>query len=815
MKKVTVFLLFLLVLAFSISKIYSYDIWYHLAAGHYILETGDIPRLNIFSYTQSGHEWIDIQWLFQVIAYGAYSWFGADGLIILKSLCLFLAFAILFRTGYRGERAMVTAVFFYLAILCSQERFFARPEIFSLPLFALYLKILLDDEKNRSNRIYILPVLQILWVNVQGLFVLGIVLVFFHLLSRALKGEFRRPMLLLLLCLAACFINPYTYRGALFPIILFNRVGHFSNIFASTIAEFISPLPTYNPLRLFKISLSLKSYTLSAFIGLAGLTLITFLLNIRRTNLFLALSYVAFLYLSASAKRNLPLFAFVSAASAVYNINSFLDSFSSGKRFSPAISKSYTGKSGNMLLSLLVAVTIFLVVTDKFSIHEKSTRSFGFGVSSPTYPVGAVDFIIANDVRGNVFNTLGTGGYFIWQCYPERREFIDGRLEAISNEFYSFYISLLRDPNRWPECVARYGVTYAILDHWVNPEDNLLPRIYNDDAWALVYLDGASAVFLLRNGPNTPIIERHEIELESIETVPPPAEIASTPLSRLTDSRVRKKRFPFLEFTLGNFHSAIEINGKAIEYYEKALEVAPDEAALYNNIGLCHLREERVAEAITAFKRALDLESSHLQATKNLGSSYSSIGDDGKALQYWEMAYRLDPSDTVVKRAMGETREKLLGMRSSRIGATLLLRIARQMEERGDLDEAIEKYREAVTILPNMPQVRYQLGLAYSRKGDLESADRQFREVISINPDDSRALHNLAALCQRRGMSDEAVKYYLSVLAIDPDSVPTNFNLALLYCDMGRKKKAKKHLLKVLELDPDIEDARKLLEKVN
>ena len=98
MKKLIIALLFLLVLAFSISKIYSYDIWYHLGAGRYILEAGKIPQKNIFSYTQPDHEWIDIQWLFQVVTYGVHSAFGFDGLIVLKSLDILLALAILFRT---------------------------------------------------------------------------------------------------------------------------------------------------------------------------------------------------------------------------------------------------------------------------------------------------------------------------------------------------------------------------------------------------------------------------------------------------------------------------------------------------------------------------------------------------------------------------------------------------------------------------------------------------------------------------------------------------------------------------------------------
>ena len=750
-----------------------------------------------------------------MIAYGVYAFSGADGIIILKSACILFAFVVLFRCGYRNDRSTVTTLFFYLAVLCSQERFFARPEIFSLPLFALFLAILLKEESGRSRCLYLLPLLQVLWVNVQGLFVLGVVLVFFHFVSRALRGEFKRPALLLLLCAAACFINPYTYRGVLFPLVLFQRVGHFSNVFTSTIAEFISPIPTLHPARLAAAVLSFRSYTLSSFILLAFLALFTFFLNFRRTNLFLVLCCAAFFYLAASAKRNLPLFAFAAAAASIYNVNSFLDGSSRGRRLSLALSKSASGASVSLLVSALALVTIFLVVTDGFSIHEKSTRSFGFGVSSPTYPVGAVDFVQAHDIRGNVFNTLAAGGYFAWRCYPGRREFIDGRLEAISDEFYGSYISLLRDPSRWPGYVEKYGITYAVLDHWVNPEDALFSRIYRDDSWALAYIDAASAVFLLRNQENAPVIEKHDIDLAALGSVAAPASTEPTSLSRLTDRWIRKKRFPFLEFTLGNLYFAVGLYGRAADYYAMGLETAPDEAALHNNIGICFLNDGKPEAAIASFGRALALDPSHRQAVKNMATAYQTAGDTWNALRYWEMAYRMNQEDPAVRRSLDETRRRLVGLRDGRkSGPWSLLQEGRRLEAGGDLEGAIGKYGEAAALRPDMPQPQYQLGLAYGLLGDLESADRHFREAVRLGPDDGRARHNLAALCQRRGMTREAIDHYLSSLAVDPDSIPTNFNLAVLYYETGKKKKAVKYLETVLDLDPGFEEAEELLEKL-
>src|SRR5262249_60930513 len=94
---------------------------------------------------------------------------------------------------------------------------------------------------------FLLPIVQVAWVNSQGLFVLGPVVLGFGLIDSALRLGIFRPerrrwwkMILaasVATCLA-CLVNPYGIKGALYPVEL---AGTMSNpIFAQNVAELTS-----------------------------------------------------------------------------------------------------------------------------------------------------------------------------------------------------------------------------------------------------------------------------------------------------------------------------------------------------------------------------------------------------------------------------------------------------------------------------------------------------------------------------------------------------------------------------------------------
>ena len=176
MKVLLLVLLLTLLFISQINTILDIDLWWNLKAGEYILQNLKVPHIDIFSYTLKDKPWIDHEWLSQVLFYPVFSRFGWQGLNILKAFIVSLSFFIVLFLASSGFKRLRYAVsFMLLSVLAFNYRSVVRPEIFSYLFLCIFLYIL---ETNR--RPYLLPFLQIIWVNMHGYFILGPVLLAFY-----------------------------------------------------------------------------------------------------------------------------------------------------------------------------------------------------------------------------------------------------------------------------------------------------------------------------------------------------------------------------------------------------------------------------------------------------------------------------------------------------------------------------------------------------------------------------------------------------------------------------------------------------------
>jgi tetratricopeptide (TPR) repeat protein len=167
------------------------------------------------------------------------------------------------------------------------------------------------------------------------------------------------------------------------------------------------------------------------------------------------------------------------------------------------------------------------------------------------------------------------------------------------------------------------------------------------------------------------------------------------------------------------------------------------------------------------------------------------------------------------------------------------------MDQKGNIDEAIKHYLEALRIKPDFPEVHNNLGAAYDKTGKHDEAFQQYLEALRLKPEYPDALYNTAASYRMRGKIDEAIEYYKKVLQLRPDYVGANFdlggilfsrnqyaesiahyeaaldvipnypeghnNLACVLVAAGKKDEAIAHLRRALQLKPNYPDAYKNL----
>ena len=72
------------------------DIGRHLRLGEIIWQIKEVPKTNLFSYTEPDFPFINHHWLSEVIFFGVYSIAGFTGLILLKIFVVLAVFLLLF-----------------------------------------------------------------------------------------------------------------------------------------------------------------------------------------------------------------------------------------------------------------------------------------------------------------------------------------------------------------------------------------------------------------------------------------------------------------------------------------------------------------------------------------------------------------------------------------------------------------------------------------------------------------------------------------------------------------------------------------------
>ncbi len=100
--------------------------------------------------------------------------------------------------------------------------------------------------------------------------------------------------------------------------------------------------------------------------------------------------------------------------------------------------------------------------------------------------------------------------------------------------------------------------------------------------------------------------------------------------------------------------------------------------------------------------------------------------------------------------------------------------------QKGQVEEAIARYRKALEIDPDYADAHNNLGSALFRAGRVDEAIPHFEDALRINPGDAKAHNNLATALAQKGRVAEAVTHYQKVLEIDPDHAKARVSLAWL-----------------------------------
>jgi len=664
------------------------DIWLHLKTGEYIVQHKTVPLGDIFSSTVSNKGWIDHSWLVQVIFYLVFHFGGADNLIFLSALVVTFAFLFLFFSTYKGREYLILSIgILFITILASKLRFNIRPENFSVLFFSLYIFIL--KRQVRKSWVFLLPLIQLIWVNSHGFFILGPLMVGVFILAQELKrakllpwewskvdlldaNSYRNLKAVFLLVCLVSFINPYGYKGALYPLwVIFNTLGK-SSIFYKYIIEL---LPTA---RYFK--------AVSAYYLLIILSLSVFLLNLRRINVAYLMFWLILLGISFRVNRNVIFFNFFAFLITTGGLINSLDI----KKFN--FIENLFGKGTRLLLYLLkfaiIALLICWVATKSYSIllkryyifEENRTKSALLGITAKGYPERAADFILEKDLPGNIFNQFNHGSYLIYRLFPKKKVFIDGRTELYGEPFFKDYEKILTvDKDTINNIFNKYDINTVLLSEIVADGD-LPPYLFDSPDWALVYFDKNSLIFLKNTPQNKTLINRLKVDLKKFKS-------QKADLDKIGLKNV----YPEPYVNRGWIFYCLGLDEQALNEVREALRVLPSCAQAYNITGRIYLKQKLYAQAFETLRLASIYAPFDADTLVSLGDFYSQTGKLDESLKTYKKLSKLYPYYAkgfyLLNRAYAEVNNTKSAIKSLRNALKLDPVIAHYYQELGELLE--------------------------------------------------------------------------------------------------------------------------------
>ena len=171
---------------------------------------------------------------------------------------------------------------------------------------------------------------------------------------------------------------------------------------------------------------------------------------------------------------------------------------------------------------------------------------------------------------------------------------------------------------------------------------------------------------------------------------------------------------------------------EAIDQYEQAIRIRPDDAEALNNQGAAYGALGRIDEAIEKYKQAIGINPDYADAYNGLGAAYGQLGRSAEAMDAFKQAIRIDPDNADAHYDLGLELYKL-----------------------GRSDEAIEEYKQAIGISADA-ETYNSLGAAYGDLGKVDEAIDAFSQAVRMKPGLADAHGNLAIALFNGGRYAEA-----------------------------------------------------------
>lgn len=224
----------------------------------------------------------------------------------------------------------------------------------------------------------------------------------------------------------------------------------------------------------------------------------------------------------------------------------------------------------------------------------------------------------------------------------------------------------------------------------------------------------------------------------------------------------------------GDVAMAMELYARAIDRYQKALELQTGSRAIELRLAGAYVKDEQYDRALPLLQEILATDPENDTALVLMGDLLMAQGDAAGAIEKYKAALKRNPTSEVQ------------------------LKLARAYLAAGELDEAKREFQDLIHRFPYRGAAYDGLGDVYRAQGDEERALEQYREalrrtydiadkediaekIVELAPDDLDMRFKLAGYYREEYKYDAAIRQYQEILNRDPENVDALIGLGDCY----------------------------------
>ncbi|CAM3821075.1 hypothetical protein [Polynucleobacter arcticus] len=444
------------------------DSFMHIAAGNWMMAHQLVPSFDPFSFNTEGKVWIAHEWLAQVIWALVYNWGGFGGVKIFTAFLFALTLGLQLRYFLRYLPPIYGLLFSFLCYLSLLTHLLARPHLLTWPIIIIWFTTLITASANRSKPSFALLPLMVLWANLHGSFLLGLVLIPFIAIDAVIycDKEDRVKNLLLwglffLLSVLASLITPYGLDGWKFGVDLM------SSPYLTGITEWA---PAFGS-NLIVIELWVMAFLVIGYCGNVRLSIggIVILLALFHE----AIAHVRYISIFGLLAPILMAQPYAKGNPGKLLAGNVIDQF--------FIALSAPAKKVTMIFTLIVfgLLAVIYQASNPIVLNPKIA------------PIEALKKVQELGITGNVFNSYEFGGFLIFKGIPS---FIDGRADLHgtpeNNDYYKVTDSV--DSTQITSVLDTHAIQWALM----RPIDKFAMYFEFHPSWKQVFKDETSVIYV-------------------------------------------------------------------------------------------------------------------------------------------------------------------------------------------------------------------------------------------------------------------------------------------------------------------------------